>query len=485
VRRRLVSLSLCVGVACGGEPALEPSETAAADTPATTPPTSGTSSTTATTTGDPDIPPDTDGPPACALDGTCNLLDVLIVVDNSSSMGEEQRNLAAGFPYLIAKLRALRDAQGNPIDADVQIMVTTSDMGYPACAEHYKDDYTPAKGAPIVSACVDRLARFTSTTEPVVSIPEACTDGCTPASAAMPTGPFIHFTPTNDNIFDPDGMGDPVADALACIGPQGIDGCDSEGTLEAMLQALSPERPWNQGAQPFLREGGVLAIVLMTDEDDCAIEGAKYFDPANAADPQVTQYWEDLPGMPGVKGEPTSAVCWNGGTDCPDADMNGEYECVPADRGVLQPLDRYTDFLGGVLAHQYDKQVMMLGILGVPPVTAHSPDPPYEPVDGGVFDLVYRDWLAADILPGDPASAADKQYEYGIGPGCSDAATGQATPAVRIRAVCESLNGVDDPNTPADEHSVRCCMESICDDDLTGAIDCLAGGMQSVLRPAG
>lgn len=40
-------------------------------------------------------------------------------------------------------------------------------------------------------------------------------------------------------------------------------------------------------------------------------------------------------------------------------------------------------------------------------------------------------------------------------------------------------------DTPADEHSVRCCMESICDDDLTGAIDCLAGGMQSVLRPAG
>jgi hypothetical protein len=32
----------------------------------------------------------------------------------------------------------------------------------------------------------------------------------------------------------------------------------------------------------------------------------------------------------------------------------------------------------------------------------------------------------------------------------------------------------DGPNKPADEHSVRCCMESSCD-DLTGALDGLAG----------
>jgi hypothetical protein len=152
--------------------------------------------------------------------------------------------------------------------------------------------------------------------------------------------------------------------------------------------------------------------------------------------------------MPGVKGDPTSAVCWNAGTECPDADMNGQYECVSADKGVLQPLDRYKNYLQDILIEQKNKQVVMLGILGVPPVTMHNPDPPYQPTAGGVFDLIYRDWVQADILPGDMKTPETKQYEFGIGPGCSNAMTGQAVPPVRIKEVCESLNVADDPNTP-------------------------------------
>jgi hypothetical protein len=193
------------------------------------------------------------------------------------------------------------------------------------------------------------------------------------------------------------------------------------------------------------------------------------------------QYWEDAPGMPGVKGDPTSAVCWNAGTECPDADMNGQYECVSADKGVLQPLDRYKNYLQDILIEQKNKQVVMLGILGVPPVTMHNPDPPYQPTAGGVFDLIYRDWVQADILPGDPKTPEIKQYEFGIGPGCSNAMTGQAVPPVRIKEVCESLNKPDDPNTPGDEAQIRCCIESICDSDFSAAIDCLSGILQETL----
>ncbi|MBA3547302.1 MAG: VWA domain-containing protein [Nannocystis sp.] len=429
---------------------------------------------------------DSEALPDCNADGTCNLLDILFVIDNSGSMGEEQKNLAQNFPYLIEKIRALTDKKGNAVNADVNIMVTTSDFGHPLCTPYYKPDYTPAKGAPINTACTDRIERFTGVGPNAPVIPEACTAGCTPGAAATPNGPYIHFNPDDSNVVGFDGVGDPVADALACIGPQGIDGCGMEADLETMLQALDPGKSWNQGDTPFLRTGAVLAIIMVTDEEDCATKDYRYFDPANKSDPALNQYWEDLPGMPGVKGSPTSAVCWNAGTDCTDANADGIYEsCMSADNGVLQPISRYVNYLKKELVEKRNKQVIMLGILGVPPVTDHNPLPPFEPTAGGVKTLVYRDWLPSDILPGDTKTAADKQYDFGIGPGCSNAATGQAVPPVRIKEVCESLNVPDDPNMGGDQAKLRCCIESICDTDFSAAINCLAGILQEELTPQG
>ena len=119
--------------------------------------------------------------------------------------------------------------------------------------------------------------------------------------------------------------------------------------------------------------------------------------------------------------------------------------------------------------------------LGIPEVTAHNPEPPYEPIEGGVKDLIYRQWNDADILPGDGGTAASKQFEFGIGPGCTGKDgqgnyTGQAIPPLRIKEVCESLNDGD---------KIRCCMESICDDDFSPAIECLSGLLQETFAPQG
>jgi len=95
----------------------------------------------------------------------------------------------------------------------------------------------------------------------------------------------------------------------------------------------------------------------------------------------------------------------------------------------------------------------------------------------------------------DDINAAHKQWEFGIGPGCtgvttvvdketgeeSEVFTGQAIPPVRIREVCESLNETDeDGNT-----KTRCCIESICDDDFSPAVDCLTGIIQDAVTPVG
>ena len=167
-------------------------------------------------------------------------------------------------------------------------------------------------------------------------------------------------------------------------------------------------------------------------------------------------------------------------------------DCTSLDDGKLQPLSRYTDYLVTELRENNGKEVIMLGILGVPLVTAYNPDPPYQPTAGGELDLVYRDWIdgpypTGDILPTETtADAASKQFDFGIGPGCTgtDAMgnfTGQATPNTRVMEVCHALDYVDN----SDEEQIRCCITSICDDDFSDAINGLTGIIEDTIQPPG
>ena len=135
-------------------------------------------------------------PSACDPDASCqNKIDLLFVIDNSGTMGEEQLNLARNFPLLIEQLESLEDGKGHPVGADVNIMVTTTDLGdNPSCHGIWeKPDYEAARGAPIASPCTDRLARFTGYgTNPFV-IEHACTEVCDPESPVAPTDQFRHF----------------------------------------------------------------------------------------------------------------------------------------------------------------------------------------------------------------------------------------------------------------------------------------------------
>jgi hypothetical protein len=440
--------------------------------------------------------PDEEDPVGCDSMGNCNLIDLLFVIDNSGTMGEEQLNLARNFPLLVQELENLEAEGGGMLGANVNIMVTTTDFGNPLCKPFAPDE--PEKGAPVATACTTRLDSFTGLAQ--INPPnyeQACTDVCAaPGIEPLDGDLIIHFEDGGiDNVppvppadINNDGIEDsPVAQALACIGPQGIDGCGYEAQLEAMMQALNPLASWNCGSpddpaacpnggvnRPFLREGAVLAIAMVTDETDCSVK-----DYSIMTEPD---YMNELDGDP----LPSSAICWNAGVTCNGPDANGVYvNCFSDDDdGVMHPLSRYTDFLIEYMREGLDKEVVMLGILGVPPVTEHNPDPPHEPIDGGVHDLVYRKWREVDILEEDMMvgiDAAYQQWAYGIGPGCTgeDAmgnVTGQAIPAPRIIEVCESLNYDD---------RVRCCIESVCDDDFSPAISCLTDVIQDVFVPVG
>lgn len=429
-----------------------------------------------------------DNPTGCGDLGCQEQIDLLFVIDNSGTMAEEQLNLAQNFPLLIQKLEDLRDSADNPVAADVNIMVTTSDFGNPSC-DPYKEA-EPEKGKPVYTPCTDRLDRFTWNTMPPTVAEDACTQVCT--TGARPDDQFINFTPTGSNV-----QGGTPADALSCLGPQGIDGCGYEAPLENMLQGLfsgacwndpdscSGDAEWGQFDKPFLRPDATLGIVIVTDEADCSVKEFSIM-----TDPNFQEVDPD----DGARKQ-SSAICWNAGVACDGPDANGVYtNCRATDDGNMQPISRYTNYLIDEIRERQNKEVIMLGILGVPLVTAHSEEPPFQPTAGGVFDLVYRDWIdgafpAGDILPGDAAEGVDaekQEWAFGIGPGCTGedgmgGFTGQAVPPVRIKEVCEALD-YEDANG---DLNIRCCIESICDTDFSAAINCLTGIISESIPPPG
>jgi hypothetical protein len=87
----------------------------------------------------------------------------------------------------------------------------------------------------------------------------------------------------------------------------------------------------------------------------------------------------------------------------------------------------------------------------------------------------------------DGVDAAHKTFEFGsIGPGCTGedgmgGFTGQAIPPVRVKEVCESRNFTD----PSGTDRVRCCIESICSEDFSPAMKCLADIIVGTIDPVG
>lgn len=418
--------------------------------------------------------------------GCLNKLDIVIVVDNSAGMADAQRELGRSMPRLVSDLTELIDTSGDPVELDVQVMITTTDMDSALCKPFHPAGYTPSLGSPIATSCTDRLDDFTSLDGTVV-VPEACTAVC-PAGIA-PTENFVAFGPSGTNVpnvpevdIDGDGLLDPpVAQALACLVPQGIVGCGYESPLETMIQAINDQAPWNSGPQPSVRNDAALAIMLVSNEPDCSLANQ-----AVLLDPAYQNISPDL-GMPA----PSSAICWNAGVECTPGNEAGFYDsCGSIQTFGMHPVSRYTQYLD-YLRDALGKDVFMMEVVGVPPVVAHDPNPPFSPVSGGVHDLLYRDWVGLPYPNGDidPAEWAegirgeDKQFEFGIGPGCNlqdeNGAFQQATPPVRMLEVCDSLN-FGDP-----EFGTRCCVESVCDHDLSSSYRCLSGMLSPQGNPLG
>ena len=168
-------------------------------------------------------------------------LDVLFMVDDSPSMLDKQESLRASFPNMMDQLALLPDGLPN-----LHVGVITSDMGTHAL----NGTNAPSIGGSAQGGCsgtgkAGALQTFQTTlvTDRFIS------------DVAGGTGRDRNYTGE-------------LRDAFSAIANAGANGCGFEQSLAAVSAAVSPGNTANAG---FLRDEANLAVVILSDEDDCSL----------------------------------------------------------------------------------------------------------------------------------------------------------------------------------------------------------------------
>ena len=166
----------------------------------------------------------------------CDTVDILFVIDNSNSMEEEQKNLVANFPKFIKRIEAIKPAVKSyhvgVISTDIGAGPFTDSVLFPCQpkGDDGKLKHSPKKG---VAGCAATYPKFLEGPRPT------------------------------------------LAQDFACLAQLGVGGCGFEQQMEAALRALT-KQPYNDG---FMRKNAPLAIIFITDEDDCSAKDTGIFNP--------------------------------------------------------------------------------------------------------------------------------------------------------------------------------------------------------------
>jgi hypothetical protein len=228
-------------------------------------------------------PPDQEPPPPARP----NAIDLLLVIDDSAHMGYAQQWLSSDLTSFINQLKAL------PGGASVRIGVVSTDMGVgPYATGHCS--YHGDAGELQISAKCDQPAGGVS---------------------------FIQQIGSTLNVSSP------IEQVVGCaVRNIGEDGCGFEQPLEAMRAALD-------GANPkFLRPEAALAVIILSNEDDCSAQSTSLYDPADQ-----------------TLGSYSSYRCFRYGVLCdgvqPPLAPTVLSNCTPAKSWLHPVKTRYADFL--------------------------------------------------------------------------------------------------------------------------------------------
>jgi hypothetical protein len=255
---------------------------------------------------DPDAgPPDAAAPdasrPTPSLDPVRDL-DLVVMVDDSSSMAGEQRALRLAMRTLLSRvLTGDVDEDGVPdrrAARSVRIGVVTSDMGVlgvgaiPAPLDPSVTTRSIAScGRSITTADFDpHEALYGDEGLFRLDVPEQATLADEGLACPARLDGYVRYSIPEDGVPDPARITE-LAERAGCILARGTGGCGLEMPLESVLRAVTrsdaPLRfapggelghgpPRGEHAD-FFRPGAVLAILLLTDEDDCSTDDPEVF----------------------------------------------------------------------------------------------------------------------------------------------------------------------------------------------------------------
>jgi hypothetical protein len=261
-------------------------------------------------------------------------VDLLFLIDDSSSMGKSQDNLRRNFPSFMTKLKGLPGGLPN-----VHIAIASSDMGAGSaggCDKSKGGIFQYAPRGDCTSTGLEANATFISDINGVRNY--------------------------NGNL----------EDVFTCMAALGEGGCGFENQFAAVARALGADgQPPPQENQGFLRPDAYLAIVMITNEDDCsASPGFPLYDISNQniSDP--------LGPISNFRCNEFGHICNGVHPDrhAPNGDITATvtYEnCTSAEDGALL---RVADVAAGIknLKTEPDNQIMFAAISGfAAPYTVH------------------------------------------------------------------------------------------------------------------
>lgn len=201
-------------------------------------------------------------------------VDLLMVVDNSPSMKDEQNKLREQLPRLVQVL-ATGDLQaGQPAGTP-----GLGEPDFPTLSSLRVGVITPDLGTNPVMVCPNPVG---DDAELINTISADSAPGCSDWLTK-----FIELNPrqaSNQEQLD-------FGTQAGCVATTGQGGCGYEQQLEALLKSVTPA---NSNITPpfantdgkgdinnFVREDSLLVVLLVTDEEDCSTPNAEVFNPSS------------------------------------------------------------------------------------------------------------------------------------------------------------------------------------------------------------